>query len=81
MKKLFVVASLLFFSFTAYVDARDTYVRGYTKRDGTRVQGHYRSSPDSYRNNNYSTYGNTNPYTGRSGSRTYGGTCTAYLNC
>jgi hypothetical protein len=81
MKKLLVAVSLVLFSLTTYVDARDTYIKGYTKRDGTRVEGHYRSSPDRYKNNNYSTYGNTNPYTGKSGTRTYGGTCTAYLNC
>ena len=36
--------------------------------------GHYRSSPDSYRNNNWSTSGNANPYTGERGTRTFGGT-------
>ena len=36
---------------------------------------------DSYKNNNWSTSGNSNPYTGKSGTRTYGGTCTSLLNC
>lgn len=45
----------------------DTYVNGYTRRDGTYVQGHYRSSADSSRLNNYSTRGNYNPYTGQQG--------------
>lgn len=39
----------------------DTYVDGYFRADGTYVPGHYRSSPDANRYNNY-------------GSQTYGGT-------
>lgn len=42
---------------------QDTYVEGYVRSDGTYVQPHYRSQPDSYSDNNYSTHGNTNPYT------------------
>ena len=45
----------------------DQYVRGYFRRDGTWVQPHYRSSPDGYFWNNYSAYGNVNPYTGKRG--------------
>jgi hypothetical protein len=45
------------------------YVQGYIRSDGTYVQGHYRSSPDSSYNNNYSTKGNTNPFTGQSGTQ------------
>ena len=81
MKKLVVLLILVFFSISSYSEAKDTYIKGYTKRDGTSVQGHYRSSPDRYRNNNYSTYGNTNPYTENVEQETYGGTCSAYLNC
>ena len=46
----------------------DTYVRGYTRSNGTYVAPHYRSSPDSSRSNNWSSQGNVNPYTGRSGT-------------
>lgn len=45
----------------------DQYVHGYTKSDGTYVQGYHRSSPNQYRYDNYSSQGNTNPYTGRRG--------------
>jgi hypothetical protein len=45
-----------------------TYVDSYTRKDGTYVPGHYRSSPDDSRSNNYSTQGNVNPYTGRQGT-------------
>ena len=79
MKKLLVSAIFVVFSLSPVF--ADTWVNGYYKSNGTYVQGHYRSSPDSYRNNNWSTSGNTNPYTGKSGTRTYGGTCTSLLNC
>lgn len=46
----------------------DTYVNGHIRRDGTYVQPHYRTDADSNRFNNYSTQGNTNPYTGQRGS-------------
>jgi hypothetical protein len=49
--------------------AADTYVRGYTRKDGTYVQPHYRSAPDGNRLNNWSTQGNMNPYTGQPGTR------------
>jgi len=42
-------------------------VQGYTRRDGTYVEPHHRTAPDSDRFNNFSTQGNTNPYTGQPG--------------
>jgi len=45
------------------------YVDGYTRSDGTYVSGHYRSCPDSSTSNNWSTRGNTNPWTGEAGTR------------
>lgn len=44
-------------------------VRGYTRRDGTYVPPHYRSSPNSTTADNYSTRGNVNPFTGDRGTR------------
>jgi uncharacterized protein YxeA len=49
--------------------AKDTHVKGHYRNDGTYVQPHYRTAPDSTRNNNYSTYGNQNPYTGQWGTK------------
>lgn len=46
-----------------------TSVRGYTKKDGTYVAPHHRTSPDSSKNNNWSTKGNENPYTGKPGTK------------
>lgn len=42
----------------------DVWVNGYFRSDGTYVPGHYRTAPDGDPYNNYSTRGNTNPYTG-----------------
>ena len=48
------------------------YVNGYTRSNVTYVPGHYRSSPNSTQRDNYSTYGNTNPYTGQRGTKRCG---------
>lgn len=45
-----------------------TWVNGYTRKDGTYVQGHYRSNRNNTTRDNYSAYGNSNPYTGKRGS-------------
>ena len=45
----------------------DVYVHGYTRSNGSYVQGHYRSNPDGIRSNNYSYHGNVNPHTGSVG--------------
>lgn len=50
------------------VCAGDVYVNGYTRQDGTYVQPHHRTTPDNSLLNNYSTQGNTNPYTGQQGT-------------
>lgn len=51
------------------VSLAQTYVNPYTKNDGTYVQGHYKSAPDHNAYNNYSSQGNSNPYTGQQGTR------------
>ena len=48
--------------------AADTYTHGYTRRDGTYVQPHYSSTPNDTKIDNYSTRGNTNPYTAERGT-------------
>ena len=49
--------------------ASATHVHGYTKKDGTYVEPHQRSTPDKKFENNYTTKGNQNPSTGKDGSR------------
>jgi len=53
---------------TCSLSLADTYVNGYHRKDGTYVQPHYRSSPNSTKLDNYSTIGNVNPYTGQPGT-------------
>lgn len=52
MKKL-VLLVLALFVFTASTYAGDVWVNGYYRSDGTYVRGHYRSSPNQYRYDNY----------------------------
>lgn len=68
MKKLTLALALLGLIGSASVMA-DTYVNGYYKSNGTYVKPHYRSSPDGNSYNNWSTKGNTNPYTGQAGTK------------
>lgn len=49
------------------VASADEYVQGYMRQDGTYVQPHYRTEPNEHRYDNYSSQGNTNPYTGQRG--------------
>jgi hypothetical protein len=44
-------------------------VKGHTRRDGTYVEPHKRTAPNSTKRDNYSTKGNTNPYTGKKGTK------------
>lgn len=46
----------------------DVYVHGYNRSDGSYVEGHMRSSPNSSQYDNYSSKGNYNPYTGERGT-------------
>jgi len=44
-------------------------VKGYTKKNGTYVAPHKQTAPDKSKANNYGTKGNTNPYTGKKGTK------------
>lgn len=46
-----------------------THVKGHTKKDGTYVEPHRRSTPDQKFENNWTTKGNDNLYTGKDGTR------------
>lgn len=67
MKKFLFIIAFLFT--TAYSFAQDVYVAGFTRSNGTYVQAHQRTAPNSTRNDNYSTIGNVNPYTGAAGTQ------------
>jgi hypothetical protein len=65
MKKLILILTMMLIAVSAFADV---YVQGYTRKDGTYVQPHYRSNPDGNPYNNYSSKGNYNPYTGEAGT-------------
>jgi hypothetical protein len=66
MKKL--ILSFIF-SILAFAAFSQTFVNPYTKKNGTTVQGYYRTAPNTTNIDNYSTQGNFNPYTGQIGTR------------
>ena len=55
-----------------------TTVSGYTRSNGTYVQGYTRTRSNSTNWDNYSTRGNSNPYTGSTGTRARDYTSGAY---
>jgi hypothetical protein len=57
------------YSDTGVSTAGDVWINGYIRKDGSYVDGHYRQRPNSKNSDNYSTQGNTNPYTGKAGTR------------
>lgn len=67
MRRFILTALLVTSSAPAFAD----HVSGYTRSNGTYVQGYERSAPDSTVTNNYSYQGNINPYTGSVGTSTY----------
>ena len=77
MKKLLIILSIvtsLLFSAEVFAKSKGggshVHVNGYTRKDGTYVQPHYRTSPDRTKTNNWSHSGNVNPYTGKVGTNT-----------
>jgi hypothetical protein len=69
MKYLSILLAITALTVIPQVNAQ-TYVGGYQRSDGGYVNGHYRSTADGNFNNNWSTKGNYNPYTGAAGTRT-----------
>ncbi len=71
--KNFIALAFALTTFVASICAQNpnhVYVNGYTKSNGTYVQGHYRTAPNTTINDNFSTYPNVNPYTGKQGTIT-----------
>jgi hypothetical protein len=73
MKKAILALVLLASVITANAQGYHS-VRPYYRHDGTFVPRHYQTNPDGNIDNNWSTYPNVNPFTGRQGTiRPYGG--------
>lgn len=71
MKKVFgllVLALVILLSSSAFAYQ---YVRGYYRSNGAYVSPYFRSDADGYSYNNWSTYGNVNPFTGAYGTKPY----------
>jgi hypothetical protein len=66
MKTNIYLLLICFLTLSAYADE---WVNGYFKKDGTYVQGYFKSSPNSTNRDNYSTQGNINPYSGSTGTK------------
>lgn len=66
MKKLLFIIALFFITISTFAQVS---VRGYYRSNGTYVQPHQRTAPNHTRDDNYSTVGNVNPYTGVAGTK------------
>lgn len=67
MKRILLLFSLTFLlSLCVY---SDTWVDGYYRADGTYVEGHWRSDRNGTANDNWSSDGNYNPWTGKKGNK------------
>jgi hypothetical protein len=66
---LLIAATFAVFGLTAESVSAQTYVKPYIKKDGTYVGPSFRSKPNGTTLDNYSTKGNTNPYTGKQGTK------------
>lgn len=53
----------------SYGARSDHAVSGYTRSNGTYVKPAHATNPDFTRDNNYTTKGNLNPYTGKFGTK------------
>lgn len=67
MKKVLLALAVAALAVPALAQSQH-YVQPYVTRDGTFVQGHMQTNPDSNPFNNWSAQGNTNPYTGQAGT-------------
>lgn len=70
MKKFAIGFALVAMTIATSATAQNTVrVKPHVRSDGTYVEGHHRTTPNSTRNDNWSTRPNVNPHTGRAGTR------------
>jgi len=71
MLRTFVLSTyfslFLYFFILSQTNPNHVWVEGYTRSNGTHVSGYWRTAPNNTNVDNFSTRGNTNPYTGQSG--------------
>lgn len=68
MRSWIGVALALLMLVSNSAQSADSRVRGHVTKSGTYVPPHQRTMPDKSKANNYSSKGNTNPYTGKPGT-------------
>ena len=72
---LFIGVTFLSTTFAQYSgtgsNGKTTKVKTYVKKDGSVINGHYRTKENSYNLDNYKAKGNYNPHTGKTGTTYY----------
>ena len=68
IKLLIIIMIAVAINCFGQANSSSTYVNGYYRSNGTYVNGYYRTTPNNTINDNYSTYPNYNPYTGKQGT-------------
>lgn len=69
MKAKFLLITIGAIAVSASATAADKYVAPHVKKDGTYVEGHFKTEANKTKLDNYSTKGNVNPYTGKPGTK------------
>ncbi len=70
MKQLFLCFLIFIFTAPAFAKSGGSHsVGGYTKKNGTYVQPHHSTNPNTTQRDNWSSRGNVNPYTGKHGTK------------
>lgn len=67
---ILLILSITFLGAATTVDAY-VRVKSYYRKSGSYVKSHYRSNSNSYKYDNWSSKGNTNPFTGKKGTLSY----------
>ena len=63
------IAMIALLAISSAASAQSSHmVRGYERSDGTYVAPHMQTNPNDTKLDNWSTQGNTNPYTGQAGT-------------
>jgi hypothetical protein len=66
---IFLLLPLGSYSYAKSESSSSNSVSGYTKKDGTYVAPHQRTNPNQTQRDNWSSKPNTNPYTGKDGTK------------
>lgn len=63
-----VMVMVMILALPVFAEAKTTRVQGHFKNNGKYVQPYYKTSPNKYKFDNYSSKYNHNPYTGKKGT-------------